>query len=374
MPKVTYLLGAGASAEALPVVSQFNEHLNEFKTFITDWINAEQTLRNEHENIPNSLTKQFIDTLNEIIAQERKHYSIDTYAKKLMLSGKEKEYKKLKSILICYFLFEQTSKNGYYPKNPDISNPKSDAYQLRKKLESKILQTLDKRYDAFFATLLTRKNNTLELPKDINIISWNYDNQFELSYSEFANQSLAKSVKNLGILSNPTIPDQSCNPQIIKMNGTAYSELINSENYRQLRGNKLINLSLNFEPSTIQDWIDIFNSLHMAENISFFSFAWETNFETDQRIKIATEKLNKTDSLVVIGYSFPYYNMEVDKLLLSSLKEKTKIYIQDQPERLETLVDRLTYFGIEKSQIHTVKQTDLFFIPPEYIGQQQKFS
>ena len=55
-------------------------------------------------------------------------------------------------------------------------------FKIDKNLELKINQQLDSRYDSFFATLL---NNNKLLNPNINIVSWNYDMQFELAYSDF---------------------------------------------------------------------------------------------------------------------------------------------------------------------------------------------
>src|SRR5438270_13613562 len=71
MPKnVTYLFGAGASANALPVVKYFNPRLELFLKYL--------------ENLPKNLikTKEFIPEVRLILEEAKHHSTIDTVAKK----------------------------------------------------------------------------------------------------------------------------------------------------------------------------------------------------------------------------------------------------------------------------------------------------
>ena len=71
------------------------------------------------------------------------------------------------------------------------------------------------------------------------------------------------------------------------------------------------------------------------------------------------------DVLVIIGYTFPFFNRDTDRKILQYIKPNTKIYIQDlNPERIkQSLMAVLPDFPEE--QIFLRKDVDQFFLPPE---------
>ena len=84
-----------------------------------------------------------------------KHATIDTFAKKLFLTGRVEDYNKLKKLLAIYFIIEQ------------------------------IINKPDSRYDTFLANILTPN---LEIPERMKILTWNYDSQFEIAFNEYKSQ------------------------------------------------------------------------------------------------------------------------------------------------------------------------------------------
>ena len=85
------------------------------------------------------------------------HATIDTYARKLYLTKRYRDLERLKSLLCAFFLWEQLEHRP------------------------------DGRYDTFLANVLD--NQTLNIPEEISIISWNYDSQIELAFSSY-NQNI----------------------------------------------------------------------------------------------------------------------------------------------------------------------------------------
>jgi len=98
--------------------------------------------------------------------------------------------------------------------------------------------------------------------------------------------------------------------------------------------------------------------------------------------------VSDTEILVVIGYSFPNFNREVDQLLFDAMKKRLrKVYIQVPEGDFETRKFKLRqYFGVEtrrynmprlfsgERNIEEVEEetifpaigTDEFFLPPEF--------
>ncbi len=103
MKNVTYYLGAGASANALPVVSNMKERIRLF----LDYLIAD---KNKLAQLP---TKEFINRgraineldkiLDKIFKESEKNTTIDTHAKKLYLKEEKKGFMAFKIINISLF-------------------------------------------------------------------------------------------------------------------------------------------------------------------------------------------------------------------------------------------------------------------------------
>jgi hypothetical protein len=77
----------------------------------------------------------------------------------------------------------------------------------------------------------------------------------------------------------------------------------------------------------------------MSVNINF---AWEidkNNELTLNNLRAAREIINKTKTLVFIGYSFPTFNKKIDTSILGSIiRNNPKIYLLDPNATKETLI------------------------------------
>jgi hypothetical protein len=139
--KVTYLFGAGASHGVLPVVKEFNDAFAAFS----------QTMHKEFSVLQAPVTHDLSAFANEVA----NHSSIDTYARILFLKGDFDKLRRLKFFLSLFFYVEQRNK------------------------------PVNKRYDLFLASIIGGYSGSPKLPKNIRILSWNYDSQFELSALKF---------------------------------------------------------------------------------------------------------------------------------------------------------------------------------------------
>ena len=144
--KISYILGAGASAKALPTVKATDTTKgvsNTLKVFAQKLGNFETT---------NVLHKQYINNLvtdlNWLAENSDKFGTTDTFAKFLYLQNRE-ELPRLKKILYFYFMYEQ------------FINEKFDDRTL-------IFLTSVMQIGAIF-------------PKNIKKLAWNYDFQLEIA-------------------------------------------------------------------------------------------------------------------------------------------------------------------------------------------------
>ncbi|MDO6595736.1 hypothetical protein Q4512_02345 [Oceanihabitans sp. 2_MG-2023] len=353
---ITYLLGAGASYNALPVVEKIPETLLEFAFQFNPRIYLEYQKNDNPPDFKKNLicdyfdntpfTKEKFTLIDEfhkdilwLRKESRNHTSIDTYAKKLYLQEDFSLLKKLKYVLSCFFIFEQTSK-------------------------------FDKRYDSFFASIL---ENLKEIPQNIKIVSWNYDSQLEIAFSKFSNTSIEKSRNILNTFSKGNQLDNISNKQefgVFKVNGTTTITDKNNNLYDLIQDYDINKVKL------INSFLEIYENKQLfTEHAPNMSFAWERFNENLQFYSDLRNTIDKTDIIIVIGYSFPFFNRKVDEFILNSIDNLKKIYVQDPYsaddilQKIKKLLHSDIYYkdGIgELIEFEAITFKDQFFIPIEF--------
>lgn len=323
MKRYVYLLGAGASCEAIPVLSDFNSKMisvlndlfdaSALELFSGYSIVGSSTASNVNDELMNSMlsSKPHLDWFK---SEVNKHKSIDTLAKRLFLTGDNNNLKRLKA-LISLFLFWHQCPNNY-----------------------------DKRYDSFLATVLEKNKDILSLPKNINFISWNYDFQLELTLSHYYNLTKFSEINDQ--INKPSEPN---NPFIVKLNGS-------SGHYYEEDKLKFLIDDLKFAKENENNVVQVLERFEMlASNTNFKSlinFAWEENQLSQNLVSQAKQLISNADILIIIGYSFPIFNKMIDEEIFNGLKEhkapkRAKIFIQD-PNANEVKNRLLNYFPLIK--------------------------
>ncbi|MGH2565345.1 MAG: hypothetical protein ACRDE5_12570, partial [Ginsengibacter sp.] len=228
----------------------------------------------------------------------RNHASIDTYAKKLFIKKKYEMLKKLKVTLSVFFVFTQC------------------------------LNNYDKRYDTFFASILNR--NSFTLPKNIKIISWNYDFQIERAYAEYTDDYRVDSTdSSLNIQSKFSghnfVEDGFC---ICKINGTA--NIVQPSFSSSFQYTEALNSTLDIKSieSALRNYAFLLFS-NQSDCLPALSFAWENDNTTENNIITKTKAITKeTNILIVVGYSFPFFNRHIDREIIGGMNNLEKIYLQ----------------------------------------------
>lgn len=304
--KITFLLGAGASAESLPIVSEIPNRINELiSMFEYPEINID-TLHEDYiaEN-PKQIKKRVLENLQWLYDKSIIHSSIDTFAKKLWLRGEEKEFNKLKYTLSLCFTLIQLQKD------------------------------IDKRYDTFFASIL--RNNVNDLPSNVSVISWNYDNQLEFAYSEFLNNKSYKEIQQKLNINTPKLFNENNENKftLFKLNGSIgfFNSNVIIEGLTTKYGelnhyNPVINYELN-KYNLLQICRVYLQVLDSNKAKSDLCFAWE-NEENNLMMNSVFNTISKTEIIVSIGYSFPFYNRKIDNEIFQYAGNVKKIYIQDK--------------------------------------------
>ncbi len=331
---VTYLLGAGASAKALPLVKGIKKQergtpeaavlgLSErFREFVDEFNEPiDPTYKNDIDGIKENLL-YFADKAEEF-------GTIDTYAK-FLFNRQDDQYKTLKKALCFFFVIEQV---------------------LYRKFDNRIL--------GFLTTIEKRRS----LPENVNILTWNYDFQLQIAgvklggnFERHEMTSNTSSWHQHGYFTaTPSLdffPSQNEPYNLIHLNGIA--------GYAYQKERKL---------SLISNWDGDINVLLRKLNLKdvehVLNFAWEES-KGIQRVQRAVKIAENTDILVVIGYSFPFFNRFVDRQIFKTLKENgkfRKIYFQDP--FIDGQFLRTQFQLDEKVDIEHVKKVDSYFIPME---------
>lgn len=208
----------------------------------------------------------------------------------------------------------------------------------------------------FFASLL---NTELELPDNVNIISWNYDHQLEMGYQNYSALNILKCQEKLDIYPR----ESATNGKVVKLNGSAhqwYDKNRNSYLFDEEDGDIFKSIMRSFAHPTLK-------TSKFALN-----FAWEKGPNQRRAIEIAEDILEKTDELVIIGYSFPYFNRDVDiKLLMRTLDSVKRIKVMVHPNDFESVKQSIQdiigeFAGSIVPELHN--DLDQFYIPSKFFG------
>ncbi len=351
---VTYILGAGASCYSQPLVSDMKERM---KCLIALLNPNSRFHKLNIDNVFKGKSGDLYLKYYPIVEKANKHFTPDTFAKKLSLTEQIDDLIILKEFLNLYFLFEQDYLYNAYKQFPEFKPVYSSELTLEEREKvikkqkdiffwDKIKTPIDYRYDVFLATLLENKGNTeipkLLLPENYNIISWNYDNQWEFAYKEYATDlKLNEISRRLNI----NYGYDGRKSHILKVNG--YCNCWDDENDQEL---------------TLYTAIE---KLLRGENIkNTIEFAWEGS---KPQYDVIHKIIEKTEIIVIIGYSFPNFNRDVDKTIFSNCKVGTthEIIIQ-VPEKYEyeKIKQRIqTIKNITDSAFKHIPDADQFYIP-----------
>jgi hypothetical protein len=337
--KILYILGAGASSQALPlakdIVSREGNILKpglikelkdlDLKTNFLDYRSDD----NVYKLIP-----EIKERLTKISNDAERFGDVDTYAKYLYINDPGgNEFLQVKQGLSEYFSIKQVA-----------------------------LGARDSRYLPWLVGIMENK----KFPENVKILNWNYDFQVELAFAEFG---FSEDVKHEGTgfshsglmlhyLPNldPTYFDHA-QLSLIHLNGIAgflkqnglYTAGIFQEKYRASPA------------SAIQYFKD------HPQN-SQVNFAWEKNNNyLNPIMEHVLKMIEGTTILVVIGYSFPYYNRLIDKKIFEKFKNDgtlSKIYYQDPVLNGGQLIAQFDL--VQDFPITHINQVGYFHIPFEY--------
>lgn len=337
--KVTYLLGAGASAKVLPTVkaTPATEGIAKSLRTFADNLKADTTI--------NVSYKPFIDKiaidLKWLADNSDKFGTPDTFAKFLYLQHRN-SLPRLKQALAFYFTVEQF---------------------INKKFDDRAL---------IFLTTVMQIGNIF--PTNIKILNWNYDFQIQLAAEIFRREEF-----HLGTTSVHSPPLVGYYPPLGFEMNTNSSIDVNHTSMVHLNGiagfyfyepvASILNLFLNQKPKDINEIIEKVQTDSERKH-NLLTFAWERETESAHllrnRLALAKAIIADTDILVIIGYSFPFFNRAIDKEIFKALKTsgKLKKIVYQDPFKTGEFLKKQFELSDDIEIIHTT-DTDNYYVPNE---------
>lgn len=355
MSKVTYLLGAGASfgkrredgsiERGIPTINEFSEEVDRLIVRIKS--EAYNQLGEYKKDEMDITEDEFNDVLNKL-EQLRDicelYPTIDTFAKQVYITHSnllnphvhEGDYEYIKRVLTAFLIAVQSEKSR------------------------------DPRYDGFIASIIKEG----KVFPSMTILSWNYDAQFELAYSGYAYERYIPYMWNELNVFDKTYPTQFNMDKpfaMVKLNGTAFFKDA---------GHPVMISSRQFDSQFIDPFFGglqwsipkfLYNFMHYINYANTLSYAWE-NSNRDNVLDVVKKRVVDTKELIVIGYSFPYVNREIDFQILQSMPNLETIYVQDPnfteiESRLISIVGNDERKDDHNVQIRRVDNLSQFYLP-----------
>lgn len=341
MSKTIYYIGAGASygkrndngdvIEGIPVVAEIAREFAAFREFIANAeiphgdILFQDIYRTDPETV--KMEKQrLLSDIDGLLDGIKEHATIDTYARKLYLTKNKRMFNILKDVLCTFFVWAQINRK------PDV------------------------RYDTFFANIL--EMNTLALPKNFSIISWNYDSQLEMAYKSYQPSKYLPIIEKNIVGDWPELPDSG---RIFKVNGSA--TFIDSSTVPMIK-------DYTKTPPAVQ-LIMFYNNVKADTTEMGFqmkthlSFAWEESPNVPNMREAIKSTTSDTEQIVVIGYSFPFFNRQADREFIGNMAKLKKIYIQDiNAHEVEQSIQAVLPEG-KNIEIVKILNCSQFYLPKE---------
>jgi len=358
MAKIVYLFGAGASFHSLPIYRDFYNRLNFFVEYMKP---PDLELTNHNSEIYNRL--------QEIMMELPNYGTPDALVRRYFLLGDKMNESLLKNLISTYIIFEQLPKSKELDGQiRNVLSNKGIKDKENNDLTNSIVKQIDPRYLSFLTTVLDVDRYDGADWNDIEVISWNYDSQFELAYSMLFKSEFLESHQYLNDYSWMAGSAQHIHSgmKLIKLNGSATYFVRREENP------VYIDLKYNDDTKNRGKLFELLYDSH--EYYNCLRFAWEVNkSDIDNARKKAKSILQKENFvLVIVGYSFPDFNRRIDRDIFRDCKA-SKVYVQDP--QADHVIKRLSEVNASLANSSVpISDKDTFHIPIEFWEEEPKSS
>jgi hypothetical protein len=345
MNYTTYIFGAGASANSIPTINELPKAFENVSEYIEKEIEIHKRTQKGNkffETMDYDSLKNIAIDIKKLSKLSLEYGTIDTYFKKLFLNNEKEETNQLKTAMSFFFYLWQNCQCNF------------------EKIEGKEWRSVDLRYISLLSNILMTDKDCPKWNDKFRIITWNYDFQIIRGIQSLTSKSSKEIILDYSIYPlNKLIDNSQTKSNIIYLNGISGAYNFNKEidfRYEENLCNPLENI---FE--IYKDYKE-----KGEERSELLNFAWELheNIISQNTVGNAKQILNNTSNLVIVGYSFPYYNYEIDKELLKWLPKNSKIYYQDFNADLEIFEEKFQIPNRPKIKIfNNEKSLQQFYLP-----------
>ncbi|WP_259016277.1 hypothetical protein [Emticicia fluvialis] len=372
--KITYYLGAGASAATIPVVSDFKNTPKHILKFFEDY--------EKNCNIKLESYYPFVKNIKDLFTRFsyafEKVCSMDTLAKRYFQTDFRDEnyydYKLFLEVIFTFYHFIQIDKIKFQNTNIESSNISFSKSYPDSRYENLIRTVGEKRSDAY--NMLK-----VEIPNNFQFITWNYDLLFESTIAnDLHNINSGSAFEIYKYIRGANINPEAYNgANILKLNGTCIQmhcvwDIVEKEN-------NAINDSYE---DTAKRYIKVLEKIHNhhhdfakiggTKESSSIRFAWES--ESNDGIKTKLESIaTATEIVVLIGYSFPSVNRKIDEFFFKNLKPEAIVYVQgkdyDDSNKTKRLLEQCFINCTPPFTIIPVESGNFFYVPAEYFEEKK---
>ena len=327
--KTLYLLGAGASAETVPTIQDMKEYFHDI--YNLTYKNAPLS-----QGIPEKLLSD-LELLHKGIVN---FGTPDIFAKKCLLSNNFKEYLQTKRALSYYLMIWH------------------------------IYSGIDKRYYAFLTALLNREDSKVTLHPDVMVATWNYDLQYPSALSALTGKTVEQLNTEFDKIYHDYDNDSSFPKSFFRLNGYAGSYLLNQNSSKASILGEDYSFLYTQEDSEarLTSLIELYNHLlDKNDKITYnICYAWDDKEKYHPSKEDLFTSVSEIEVLVVIGYSFPNFNRNIDKKLVLSMPKLKKVYLQDKVNYLKHRVYPIAQTrNLEILDSDYISDIDQFYIPNE---------
>lgn len=331
--RTTYYLGAGASYNALPLANGLKEDIKSFLNLLDPQNGTSDVLQMKFSSKLYLKYKQVIEDIDSFP-------TVDSFAKALHERGNRIGIQRIAELISLYFLFKQF----------DCTRLLKDSGKNLKSTELKPFKgSFDSRYLSFLGKIYTGG----QLNQNLNIITWNYDTQLEIALSKYLGIDFYNACSLLNMYPSHNrdnfVPDNNKH-RIVKLNGSAglwYSGYNSNQNL-------------------LQNNVDLEALLRLSENdnnlLTTVAHAWDNSKIQANAIEYANQIMRQTENLVIIGYSFPDFNWELDSEIFKNASAR-RIYVQVRDDDFPQIEYKLKDLVRPVVSIEKYSFLDEFYLP-----------
>jgi hypothetical protein len=368
MTKITYLLGAGASYNACPILEKQAEmmievakrEINRLKIMMERegvW-KSYDFIDKKHFRISEVNEYKILWYIGHFGEKAKEFGTIDTYARKLYLNKEREEYRLLKmSVSVFFDLWENFYYNQFW---------KDDEIYFNK---------VENRYKSLFSVLLNNIQDKIKLNDEFKFITWNYDLQLEQTFQMFIGDD---NFYNLNSLDEQfvfkEVQDEEIINNVFHLNG--HRGFFRDNTIKNDDQEFILNTSIHLDKYWSKlDWLYDSTLRGNANFDGYIKYAWEHNLNDPFFTKIE-KVIRETDVLIIIGYSFPAFNRKIDQFLFNILHpNKIKKIIYQDPNGNKDLILNLfknpDNFNNKIEILNDEKSLKQFYLPNEYFISQE---